>query len=133
MARYFGIDEANARLADVRPLLEQLKADRDRVAGLQPEVQRGRDTNGSAEHAEQLARQEQELRQTVRRMQQAVKQIDDWGVILRDIGSGLIDFPALAMGRPIWLCWRLGEGDRIDWWHEANTGFDSRQPLSELT
>lgn len=133
MARYFGIDEANDRLAEVRPLLEQLKADRDRVAELQPEIGPARKSNGSAEHAEHLARNEQELRHAVRRMQQAVKQIDDWGVILRDIGSGLIDFPALAVGRPIWLCWRLGEGDRIDWWHEANTGFDSRQPLSELT
>ena len=133
MARYFGIDEANARLADVQPLLEQLKADRDRVAELQPEIERARETNGSAEHAEQLARNEQELRHAVRRMQQAVNQIDEWGVTLRDIGSGLIDFPALATGRPIWLCWRLGEGDQIGWWHEANAGFDSRQPLSELT
>ena len=133
MARYFGIDEANARLADVQPLLEQLKVDRDRVAELQPAIERGRDTNGSAEHAEQLANQEQELRHAVRRMQQAVSEIDEWGVTLRDIGSGLIDFPALASGRPIWLCWRLGEGDTIGWWHEANAGFDSRQPLSELT
>ncbi len=133
MASYFGIDQANARLADVRPLLEQLRSDRDRVAELQPEIQRGRETNGSAEHAEQQARNEQELRQTVRRMQRAVTQIDEWGVTLRDIGSGLIDFPALASGRPIWLCWRLGEGDAIGWWHEINAGFDSRQPLSELT
>ena len=132
MARYFAIDEANARLTDVRPLLELLRADRNRVAELQPEIERARESNGSAEHAEQLARREQELRQAVRRMQQAVSQIDEWGVSLRDIGTGLIDFPALAMGRPIWLCWRLGEDD-IAWWHEANTGFDSRQPLSELT
>jgi len=133
MARYFGIDEANARLADVQPLLEQLKADRDRVAELQPEIERARETNGSAEHAEQLASNEQELLLTVRRMQQAVLQIDEWGVTLRDINAGLIDFPALASGRPIWLCWRLGETDTINWWHEANVGFDSRQPLSELT
>jgi hypothetical protein len=133
MARYFGIDEANARLADIQPLLEQLKADRDRVAELQPEIERARETNGSAEHAEMLARNEQELRHTVRRMQQAVNEIDGWGVTLRDINAGLIDFPALAMGRPIWLCWRLGEGESIGWWHEANAGFDSRQPLSELT
>jgi hypothetical protein len=132
MARYFGIDEANSRLADVEPLLKQLKADRDRVAELQPEIERAQKTNGSAEHAEQLARNQQELRQAVRRMQQAVLQIDEWGVTLRDINTGLIDFPALVMGRPIWLCWRLGEGNAINWWHEANKGFDSRQPLTEL-
>jgi hypothetical protein len=53
-------------------------------------------------------------------------------VTLRDISTGLIDFPALANGRPIWLCWRLGENN-IAWWHESNTGYDSRQPLAELT
>lgn len=133
MARYFALDEANQVLRDARPVLELLRDDRDRVAEIQAELQRERENNGSAEHAEQMATREQELRELVRDMQQAVAQIDVWGITLRDIGSGLIDFPALANGRPIWLCWRLGEGDRIDWWHEANEGFDSRQPLSELT
>ena len=133
MARYFAIDEANEILRDARPVLAQLRDDRDRVAEIQAELQRERENNGSAEHAEQMAKREQELRELVRDMQQGVAQIDVWGITLRDIGTGLIDFPALANGRPIWLCWRLGDGDRIDWWHEANAGFDSRQPLSELT
>ena len=133
MARYFAIDEANTILRDAKPVLEQLRDDRDRVAEIQADLQRERENNGSAEHAEQMATREQELRELVREMQHAVAQIDVWGITLRDIGSGLIDFPALANGRPIWLCWRLGDGDRIDWWHEANEGFDSRQPLSELT
>ena len=132
MARYFGIDEANERIAEVGPLLERLQADRDRVAQLQREIDRGRQTNGSAEHAEQLAELEDEEREVVRRMQSAVGQIDARGITLRDIKTGLIDFPALANGRPIWLCWRLGEDD-IAWWHEINTGFDRRQPLAELT
>jgi hypothetical protein len=132
VGRYFGIDEANERLADVRPLLEQLRDDRERVAELQAELQRDREANGSAEHAEQLAQRQTELRIIVRRMQQSVLQIDGWGITLREIGTGLIDFPALANGRPIWLCWRLGEGD-VEWWHETNVGFDQRQPLSELT
>jgi len=132
MARYFGIDEANAVVADARPVLEELRADRERVAELQAGLQRDRENNGSAEHAEQLAEREQQLRDIVRRMQADVAQIDEWGITLREIGTGLIDFPALANGRPIWLCWRLGEGD-IEWWHEANVGFDQRQPLSELT
>jgi hypothetical protein len=132
VARYFGIHEANDRIAELRPLLEQLRADRNRVAEIQRELERGRQTNGSAEHAEQLTELEDEVRDIVRRMQSTVSQIDEWGITLRDISSGLIDFPALANGRPIWLCWRLGEDD-IAWWHEINAGFDSRQPLSELT
>ena len=50
---------------------------------------------------------------------------------LSDIETGLIDFPALANGRPIWLCWRCGE-DGIGWWHDVNVGFAGRRPLIEL-
>lgn len=132
MARYYGIDGANERLAEVRPLLEQLRADREAVAEAQRELLEARQTNGSAEHAEELARREADIRDIVRRMQLAVVQLDGWDITLRDIGSGLIDFPALVNGRPIWLCWRLGEED-VGWWHEVDSGFDSRQPLAELT
>ena len=51
------------------------------------------------------------------RMQAGVVRIDELGITLREIETGLIDFPALASGRQIWLCWRLGEGD-VEWWHE---------------
>src|SRR3954451_24844745 len=110
-------------------MLEQLRADRDRVAEVQAGLTRGRETNGSAEHAEQLAEMEDELREIVRRMQTTVGHIDSLGVTLRDISTGLIDFPALATGRPIWLCWRLGEDDTIRWWDEGDTGFARPQPL----
>jgi hypothetical protein len=67
----------------------------------------------------------------VDQMQASVARIDAWGITLRDIDSGLIDFPALVTGRQIWLCWRLGEGD-VDWWHELNVGFSGRRRLSDL-
>ena len=66
------------------------------------------------------------------RMQAGVARIDELGITLREIETGLIDFPALASGRQIWLCWRLGEG-AVEWWHELGDGFGGRQPLVELT
>ena len=132
MPRFYDIDQANERLEQLRPLLERLRADRDAVAEAQAELVRVRGTNGSVEHAAELREREQRVRGLVRRMKQAVEQMEAWDVTLRDIGTGLIDFPALANGRPIWLCWRLGE-DRIGWWHEHDAGFDARKPLLELT
>jgi murein hydrolase activator len=55
---------------------------------------------------ERIRRMEQEQRQIVRRMQYAVAQIDNWGITLRDIGTGLIDFPSRREGRLVYLCWR---------------------------
>jgi hypothetical protein len=66
------------------------------------------------------------------RMQAGVARIDELGVTLREIETGLIDFPAIASGRQIWLCWRLGEGD-IAFWHELGDGFGGRQALVDLT
>jgi hypothetical protein len=130
--RFYDLDDANARLTDLRPLLEQLKADRDAVAKAQAALVRFSQTNGDPRHAAGLQQRQEEIRGLVGRMRDAVEQIDRWDVTLRDIENGLVDFPALASGRPIWLCWRLGEGD-IEWWHEHDTGFDARRPLMELT
>lgn len=67
----------------------------------------------------------------VDQMGASVARIDDWGISLRDIQTGLIDFPALVNGRQVWLCWQLGEGD-IAWWHELDSGFSGRERLDEL-
>jgi hypothetical protein len=132
MARYYRLDEANDRLAELRPLLEKLRADRNAVAELQQKIRDIRSNNGSTDHAAEVGRIEDQMRDVVGQMKDAVDLVDEWGVALRDIGTGLIDFPALANGRPIWLCWRLGEGD-INWWHEADRGFDERRRLTELS
>ncbi len=132
MARFYRLDEANVRLAEIRPMLEKLRADRNKVADLQKKIRDARAHNGSAGHAGEVVRLEGEMRHVVARMKRTVDQVDEWGIALRDIGTGLIDFPALATGRPIWLCWRLGEDD-INWWHEADRGFDERRRLSELS
>jgi hypothetical protein len=54
--------------------------------------------------------------------------IDALGVILRDPDTGLVDFASVREGKPIYLCWRLGE-ERIGFWHPRDTGFMGRLPL----
>jgi hypothetical protein len=49
-------------------------------------------------------------------------------IVLRDPETGLVDFPGEREGRRVWLCWQLGE-DRVEHWHELETGFIGRQPL----
>jgi hypothetical protein len=126
---YFDLSAANARVVDLRPLLVALRDDRDAVASSQERLERMRASDDD-QHTE-LAREQERLTLVVRRMASTVRQIDAWGITLRDIGSGLVDFPALANGRPIWLCWRLGEAD-IAWWHELEAGVAGRKPLIEL-
>ena len=129
VSSYYDIDAANARLLELKPILAALRAARDEVAAGQArltELAASEDADPAL-----LAREQEGMTVTVRRMEQAVRQIDAWGVTLRDIGTGLVDFPALANGRPIWLCWKLGEDD-IAYWHELDAGIAGRKPLIEL-
>ncbi|MBI2670506.1 DUF2203 domain-containing protein [Candidatus Woesearchaeota archaeon] len=55
----------------------------------------------------------------------------DRGIVVRDIETGLIDIYSLYENREIFLCWRLGE-DSIRFWHEINSGYKDRKPISLL-
>jgi len=131
VTRFYSIDQANARLRDLGPILHKLKADRDAVADAQRELVRFRATNGNRQHAEELKAREDGIRDLVFRMERHVAQIVAWDVTLRDIETGLVDFPALVNGRQVCLCWRLGE-DAIGWWHEMDAGLAGRKPLIDL-
>ena len=65
MVRYYDIDAANARVEEVRPVLESLRADRDEIAEAQRDLARFRESNGSSDHAAELARREQHVKEIV--------------------------------------------------------------------
>jgi hypothetical protein len=147
---FYDIDRANERLREVRPILEDLRARRGELVGLRDrlhaaslaEVPDGANGSGSlvddaltdaagaggpASGRVLAAR----IQAVIDQMQAAVERLDAWDVTLRDIETGLVDFPALVAGRQVWLCWRLGEGD-VAWWHELTSGVAGRRPLAEL-
>jgi hypothetical protein len=49
---------------------------------------------------------------------------------IKDIETGLVDFPGKRGGEDILLCWKLGE-KRIGYWHSVEGGFASRRPIDE--
>ena len=150
MARFYDLDEANETLPEVRDILESLRDQRaelirlrDEVVERTAEVDRGAEgtqargevstsTDASTATDADLRVLRLRMQGVIDRMQAGVVRIDELGITLREIETGLIDFPAIASGRQIWLCWRLGEGD-VAWWHELSDGFSGRQELSELT
>lgn len=134
MTRYYSIDEANAAIPEVERILialrdqrEELIARRDKVVELSPRD----DTTLGPGVGDQVRLLRLSMQGLIDQMQAGVARLVDMDVTLRDIATGLIDFPALVSGRPIWLCWRLGESD-VEHWHPHDEGFDSRRPLSDL-
>jgi hypothetical protein len=141
VAEFYDFDRANARLPELRETLltlrslrEDLVAARDRIVELNAPALAGA-TVVAAPLPPDADQETQRLRMRMQglfdQMQAAVLQIDDWGIQLRDVETGLVDFPALVSGRPVWLCWRLGE-DVVSWWHEQSEGFDGRRSIADL-
>jgi len=58
-----------------------------------------------------------------------ITELEALGVQLKDFERGLVDFPSLRDGRVVLLCWQLGEGDELEWWHDVDAGFAGRTPL----
>jgi hypothetical protein len=62
------------------------------------------------------------------RIESSVHALSEMGCILKDINSGLVDFPTIRNGREVLLCWRYDEPE-VGFWHDAEAGFAGRQPL----
>lgn len=134
MSRFYAIDEANGTLPEVERILtalrdqrEELIALRDRVVAAAPPG----DEEPTPGVAEQIRLLRLGMQGLIDQMQAGVARLVEMDIALRDIRTGLIDFPALVSGRPVWLCWRLGEAE-VAHWHPHDEGFDTRRPLSEL-
>ena len=123
--RLFTLKEANDLLISVRPILEEI---RRRYA----ETQKWRE---SAKLAAKVAELNGGMAGGTNYVKALYKngilttELSELGVQLKDYSRGLIDFPCERDGEIILLCWQLGEGDEIEWWHEIETGFAGRKSL----
>jgi hypothetical protein len=129
--KFFTVAEANSALPLVRAIVQDITAlahdlrDRhDRLTRAKP----GDRLRLSDAHDEELRQVEAELERGQEKMDQYVRELGQLGVELKDYFTGLIDFPSLMNGRPVYLCWRLGEPS-ITHWHELEAGFAGRQKL----
>jgi hypothetical protein len=133
VTRFYAIDEANSALPEVERILTALRDQREELIALRDRVVEATPDDGepSPGAAEQIRLVRLGMQGLIDQMQAGVARLVEMDITLRDISTGLIDFPALVAGRPIWLCWRLGEAE-VGHWHRHDEGFDSRRPLTEL-
>src|SRR6267142_2562113 len=114
--KLFTVEEANALLPSVRLILRKIQRSRRRLSVYREEAK--------------LAAEGAELYATIlTNFTEELAELDNLGVQLKDFDRGLIDFPSLREGRVVLLCWQLGEGDELEWWHDMDAGFGGRTPL----
>ena len=133
--KIFTVESANASLPLVRAIvtdLAQLSREvverRERLSLLLA----GRERGVQDAYGEELSQIEEELEKDSLRLQEYVEELRQLGVEPKNGPEGLVDFPALLEGRPIYLCWRLGESEVLHW-HDLDAGFRGRQPLTAGT
>ena len=121
----FTLDEANAlipwlsdKFRDLSMLQQQCAAIQKRMSDFHISTSDTSDPSDLKPAIEQLNRQ----------IEYGIEEILDQGIIIRDITSGLVDFPSLRYDKDIYLCWIIGE-ERVYYWHEIDHGFSHRQPI----
>ena len=126
MTRYFTVAEANALLPALRPHVATMVEAWKRLSARHAHVialleQAPRDDRGGPLLAAAAA--------DIVRSQNALFTIQSYGAQLKDPATGLIDFPSLRDGVPVFLSWRYGE-ERVQFWHPAGSA-GPRHPIED--
>jgi hypothetical protein len=126
-SHYFSLEEANAAVEIIRPLMQEILSIRDRILARQPEIwpamERSAGNGGNATLSKIAAE--------FGRLDDLLQGVLATGAQVKDINTGLLDFSAWRQDHEVYLCWKFGEG-KIEFWHEINAGFAGRQPIKDF-
>jgi len=124
--KVFTVQEANALLPEVRIIVGKIQRAHGQLSKYRDEAKKAAEAaeqggGGIAEGVTYAA--------VLTVLTTQLSQLEALGVQLKDFERGLVDFPSLRDGRVVLLCWQLGEGDELEWWHDVDAGFAGRTPL----
>jgi hypothetical protein len=125
--RVYTIDEARALLPEVRATLIQLAIERQRADAAHAALHRQLDADPENRSRGRLEAETAERRARVRDL---LAHLESLAIVVRDLETGLVDFPTVRGGEPAWLCWRIDD-PVLAWWHTTREGYASRRPITE--
>ena len=122
--KHFTVDEANAMLPHVLSVFERIHALRAELAKSEKHLEKlhkAAPGNGGGKRGSELVG----LSDAIVRLMAG---LEEKGILVKDVDSGLVDFPHMRDNEEVLLCWRLGEKS-VTHWHDLESGFRGRQPL----
>ena len=130
MPRVFTVDQANRTLPLVRRIVEDVVRQHARLKECTNALQ---EPGGPIRPLipSERATLEREAKTLGTELEGYIAELADLGIEMKGLDVGLVDFPGSLDGRPVWLCWRLGEPS-VQYWHELDAGFAGRQPLRSV-
>ena len=130
----FTLEEAQSLLPVMESLMrraiEGKQAAEEVESGLSDLARRIYVSGGMTVDVGKVAKQRAETESHMQRVRESIAEIDSIGVQVKDIESGLLDFPCRLDDQVVLLCWRMGETS-IEHWHTMESGFQGRQPLDD--
>ena len=130
----FTIDEAQSLLPVLESLLRRAIEGKQAAEKVETDLadvaRRIYFAGGMKIDAADILRQRAELEEHLKRVRETIAEIDAIGVQVKDLDTGLLDFPCRVEDEVVLLCWRMGEPS-IEHWHTMEAGFKGRQPLDE--
>jgi hypothetical protein len=129
--RVFTLEEANAALTELRPIVERMVQHRRDLTAAQTR-QGELVTRIAGNGGDMVPSDLHDLAETIQREADAIsdcaEQINQVGAQVKSLEEGLLDFPAKRGEEDVLLCWKLGE-DEIRFWHGTDEGFSARKRL----
>jgi hypothetical protein len=129
--RVFTLEEANAALTELRPIVERMVQHRRNLSAAQSR-QAQLVTRIAGNGGDMVPSDLHDLAETIQREADAIsdcaEQINQAGAQVKSLEEGLLDFPAKRGEEDVLLCWKLGE-DEIRFWHGTDEGFSARKRL----
>ncbi len=130
----FTLDEAQSLLPVLEALLKRAMAGKQAAEEVESKLaELGRRiylSGGMRVDLSTVSKQRAEMESHLDRVRESIAEIDSIGVQVKDLDSGLLDFPFRLEDEVVLLCWRMGE-PAIEHWHTVDAGFTGRKPVDE--
>jgi hypothetical protein len=130
----FTLDEAQSMLPLVESLLNRAIESKQAAEAVDAELsalaRRIHMSGGMMVDVVKVAARRSELEKHIQRARETVQEIDEIGVQIKDLDTGLLDFPCRVDDEIVLLCWKSGE-TAIEHWHTEESGFKGRQPIDD--
>ncbi len=132
MPRFFTLQQAEKVLPQVEVAVREVVCQKAAYDSAEEEWQsfsaRLAVTGGMQVDRAWVVEQKTRREATAGALQQAIEKVQEFGCLVKDLDTGLIDFPTIFQGEEVYLCWKLGEAG-IRFWHGVDEGFRGRKPI----
>lgn len=130
----FTLDEAQSLLPVLESLLKRALDGKQSAESVESELaELARQiylSGGMRVDTEKVAKLRAQIDGHLQRVRESIAEIDAIGAQVKDLDTGLLDFPFRLDDQVVLLCWRMGEPS-IEHWHTVDSGFKGRQPVDD--